>query len=85
MLYRKKAQVLFTKDQYKTLQEIAAKSLKKIGSLKKEVVDKTYIEKRRKSQIANAIDRLLSLPLTPTPDSYHKWEGKYSESKQSSN
>ncbi|MGR3316952.1 MAG: hypothetical protein ACUZ8O_00510 [Candidatus Anammoxibacter sp.] len=85
MLYTKKAQVLFTEDQYNTLQEIASKSHKKIGALIREAVDKIYIEKRRKSEIAKAVDHLLSLPPTPAPDSYHKWEKRYSESKQSSN
>ncbi len=82
MTYTKKAQVLFTEEQYKTLKDIAAKRHKKLGALIREAVEKMYIEKMRKKQTAEAVDKLLSLPPIPAPEDYQKWEKEYSKLKQ---
>lgn len=82
MTYTKKAQVLFTEEQFKILENIAAKRHKKLGTLIREAVEKVYIEKRRIAETANAIDKLLSLPPTPPPKDYQEWEKEYSKLKQ---
>ena len=82
MAYTKKAQVLLTEEQFEVLQEIASKSHKKLGTLIREAIEKVYLEKKRKAQVAKSVDRLLSLPPTPVPDDYQKWEKEYSKLKE---
>ncbi len=81
-MYTKKAQVLLTDEQYRSLKEISTKTQKKLGALIREAVEKVYIEKKRKTRIAEAVDTLLSLPPAPVPEDYPQWEKKYSKLKQ---
>ncbi len=83
MLYTRKAQVLFTKDQFIALQEISFKTHKKIGALIREAVVKTYIDEKRKTDIAQAVDNILTLPPTPAPANYNNWEKEYTKSELS--
>jgi hypothetical protein len=78
----KKAQVLLTEKQYRILKKIASKTHKKPGVLIREAVEKVYMAEDRKTKIAEAVDRLLSLPPTPMPDDYRQWEKEYSKLKQ---
>ncbi len=81
MTYTKKAQVLLTEEEYAALEETAARTGKKLGTLIREAVEKVYVEERRKAQIAESVDRLLSLPPAPVPEEYKEWEKKYSRLK----
>ena len=78
MTYSKKAQVLLTEQQYDTLIELAQESGKKLGTLIREAIEVVYMEKKRKENTAEAVDRLLSLPKTPVPKDYQQWEKEYS-------
>lgn len=82
MTYTKKAQVLLTEEEYKTLEEVSANTHKKLGTLIREAIEKVYVEEKKKSLIKESIDRLLSLPQTPVPEDYEKWEKEYSEYKK---
>lgn len=75
--YTRKAQVLLTEKEYKTLEEFSAKTKKKLGTLIREAVDKVYVEEKRQAQIKDSIDNLLSLPPTPAPENYQQWEEEY--------
>jgi metal-responsive CopG/Arc/MetJ family transcriptional regulator len=81
--YSKKIQVLLTEQQYKALEEISAKRKKKLGSLVREAVEEYHLKKKKKQEIAEAVDRLLSLPEVPGPEDYHKWEAEYLAKKYS--
>lgn len=81
MTYTRKAQVLLTEEEYKTLEEVSARTRKKLGTLIREAVEKVYVEEKRKEQTATAVDRLLSLPAVPAPDDYQEWEKEYSRQK----
>ena len=75
--YSKKIQVLLTETQYKDLEEIAAQRKKKLGFLVREAVEEYHLKKKKKQEIADAVDRLLSLPEVPVPEDYQKWEAEY--------
>lgn len=81
MTYTRKAQVLLTEEEYKTLEEVSARTRKKLGTLIREAVEKVYVEEKRKAERAEAVDRLLSLPAVPAPDDYQEWEREYSRKK----
>jgi hypothetical protein len=81
--YPKKIQVLLTAEQYKTLEEISRKRKKKLGSLVREAVEEYHLKKKKKQEIADAVDRLLSLPEIPAPEDYQKWEAEYLAQKYS--
>jgi len=81
MTYTRKAQVLLTEEEYKTLEEVSARTRKKLGTLIREAVEKVYVEEKRKVERAEAVDRLLSLPAVPAPDDYQEWEREYSRKK----
>ena len=85
MTYTKKAQVMLTDEQYKTLEDLSAQSHKKLGTLIRDAVNKVYIEKHKKAEKADAVNRLLSLPPQPVPENYSEWEDEYSEQKGSAN
>jgi len=78
MTYAKKAQVLLTEEEYKTLEQIAARTQKKMSALIREAVEKVYIVESKKDRISASVDRLLSLPPVPAPKDYHEWEKEYS-------
>ena len=81
--YLKKVQVLLTGQQFKDLEEIASKNHKKLGTLVREAIEEYYLKTKRKQEIAEAVDRLLSLPEVPVPEDYQKWEAEYLEGKYS--
>ena len=78
MTYSKKAQVLLTEEEYRILEEVSAKTHKKLSTLIREAVEKVYIEESKRAGIFESIDRLLSLPPTPVPKDYKEWEKEYS-------
>ncbi len=84
MKYPQRVQVLFTEKQYKTLEVIAARENKKLGTLIREVVEETYLKEEEKRKVKDAIDSLLKLskesPATP-PESWEEWEKEYSKQK----
>ena len=84
MKYPQRVQVLFTEKQYKTLEEIAVRQNKKLGTLIREVVEETYLKEEEKRKVKDAIESLLKLsmesPVTP-PESWEKWEKEYSKLK----
>ncbi len=81
--YLKKVQVLLTEQQLKDLEEIASKNHKKLGTLVREAIEEYHLKKKKQQEIAEAVDRLLSLPEAPAPEDYQKWETKYLEGKYS--
>jgi hypothetical protein len=81
--YSKKVQVLLTEQQLKDLEEIASKNHKKLGALVREAIEEYHLKKKKQQEIADAVDRLLSLPEVPAPEDYQKWEAEYLEGKYS--
>ena len=81
--YLKKVQVLLTEQQLKDLEEIASKNHKKLGTLVREAIEEYHLKKKKQQEIAEAVDRLLSLPEVPSPEDYQKWEAEYLEGKYS--
>jgi len=81
--YLKKIQVLLTSQQFKDLEEIASKNHKKLGTLVREAIEEYHLKKKKQQEIAEAVDRLLSLPEVPGPEDYQKWEAEYLEGKYS--
>ena len=81
--YLKKVQVLLTEQQLKDLEEVASKNHNKIGTLVREAIEEYYLKKNKQQKIAEAVDRLLSLPEVPPPEDYQKWEAEYLEGKYS--
>lgn len=81
--FLKKVQVLLTEQQLKDLEEIASKNHKKLGTLVREAIEEYYLKKKKQQEIAEAVDRLLSLPEVPAPEDYQKWEAEYLEGKYS--
>ncbi len=81
--YSKKVQVLLTDQQLKELEEIASRDRKKLGTLVREAIEEYHLKKNKQQKIAEAVDRLLSLPETPAPEDYQEWEAEYLEGKYS--
>jgi len=81
--YSKKVQVLLTEQQLKELEEIAARNHRKLGTLVREAIEEYHLKKNKQQKIAEAVDRLLSLPEVPAPEDYQKWEAEYLEGKYS--
>lgn len=84
MKYTQRIQVLFTEKQYKTLEELAAKQNKKLGTLIREAVEEIYLKEEKKKRMKNAVDSLLKLAdesPAPPPESWEKWEKEYSKQK----
>jgi hypothetical protein len=79
----KKIQVLLTDSQYKALEEISAQRKKKIGFLVREAIEEYHLKAKKKKEIAEAVDRLLSLPEVPVPEDYQEWEKEYQGRKYS--
>jgi hypothetical protein len=76
--YSKKIQVLLTEKQYKDLEEISSQQKKKLGAL-----EECHFKAKKKKEIAEAVDRLLSLPEVPASEDYQKWEAEYLSQKYS--
>ena len=83
MKYSKKAQVLLTEEEYKTLEDVSLKTRKKMGTLIREAVEKVYIAEKKNELVTKSVDRILSLSETPVPEDYNAWEDEYSRSKGS--
>lgn len=81
--YSKKVQVLLTEPQYKALEEIASQRKKKLGFLVREAIEEYHLKKKKKKEVTEAVDRLLSLPEVPVPEDYQKWEAEYLAKKYS--
>jgi metal-responsive CopG/Arc/MetJ family transcriptional regulator len=81
--YLKKVQVLLTEQQLKELEKIAQKDHKKLGTLVREAIEEYHLKKNKQQKIAEAVDRLLTLPEMPVPEDYQKWEAEYLEGKYS--
>ena len=81
--YLKKVQVLLTEQQLKDLEEIASKNHKKLGTLVREAIEEYHLKRKKQQDVAEAVDRLLSLPEVPAPEDYQKWEAEYLEGKYS--
>jgi hypothetical protein len=81
--YSKKIQVLVTNDQYQELENIAAQRHAKLGTLVREAVVEYHLKKNKRRRIAEAVDRLLSLPEVEAPRDYQKWEADYLRKKYS--
>ena len=72
--YQRKIQVLLTEEQFRDLGEIAAQQKKKIGTLVREAIEEYYLKKAKQGRIAEAVDRLLSLPEVPAPEDWEQFE-----------
>jgi ATP-dependent exoDNAse (exonuclease V) beta subunit len=72
--FHKKVQVLLTEKQFKDLEEIAAQKGKKLGTLVREAVEEYHLKKKKQREIAEAVDRLLSLPEVPAPENWEEFE-----------
>ena len=81
--YSKKIQVLLTEQQLRELEGIASSNHKKLGTLVREAIEEYHLKKNKQKKIAEAVDRLLSLPEVPVPEDYQKWEAEYLEGKYS--
>jgi len=81
--YSKKVQVLLTEQQLKGLEEIAQKDHKKLGTLVREAIEEYHLKKNKQEKVAEAVDRLLSLPEVPVPEDDQKWEAEYLKRKYS--
>jgi hypothetical protein len=75
--FSKKIQVLLTETQYKSLEEISSRRKKKLGFLVREAIEEYHLKAKKKKDIAEAVDRLLSLPEVPVPEDYQQWEAEY--------
>ncbi len=75
--YTRKAQVLFTEEQYRELMAVAREQSKALGALLREAAEQVYLRHRRKQQKADAVRGLLALKETEPPADYHEWEREY--------
>lgn len=75
--YSRKIQILLTEQQFKDLGEIASQQNAKLGTLVRKAIEEQYLKNKKQPEIAEAVDRLLSLPETPVPDKYREWETEY--------
>ena len=73
--------MLLTEQQLKELEAIASRDDKKLGTLVREAIEEYHLKKNKQQKIAEAVDRLLSLPEIPAPEDYQKWEAEYLEGK----
>jgi hypothetical protein len=81
--YYKKIQMLVTEEQYRELEKIASREHKKLGILVREAVVEYHLKTAKQRRIAEAVDRLLSLPEVEAPSDYQAWEADYLRNKYS--
>jgi hypothetical protein len=81
--YNKKIQMLVTEDQYRELEKISSSEHKKLGTLVREAVVEYHLKRNKRRRIAEAVDRLLSLPEVEAPQDYQEWEKEYLREKYS--
>ena len=74
--YHKKIQVLLTEKQYKELEEIGSQQKKKLGTLVREAIVEYHLKQKKQREVAEAVDRLLSLPPVPVPETWEEFEEK---------
>ena len=72
--YHKKVQVLLTDKQYTDLEEIASRQGKKLGTIVREAIEEYHLKKKKRQEITDAVDRLLSLPPVPVPKTWEELE-----------
>jgi hypothetical protein len=82
--YQRKAQVLFTKDQYARLGEIAKREGKKLGTLLREAAIQMHLRQARAQEKTRVVRELLALATVPAPDDYEAWERHYLQTKTAS-
>ena len=66
--------MLLTEQQLRDLEEIASKNHKKLGTLVREAIEEYHLKKKKQQKIAEAVDRLLSLPEVPAPEDWEEFE-----------
>ena len=82
--YSRKAQVLFTEEQFNELHAIVNRNNIKFSALIREAVEETYLKKERSRQVRNAADKLLCLAEknpVDIPFNHEEWEEEYSKIK----
>jgi len=82
--YQRKAQVLFTEDQYARLGEIAKREGKKLGTLLRDAAVQVHLRQARAREKAQAVQELFALAVVPAPDDYEEWEQHYLQTKTAS-
>jgi len=75
--YTRRAQVLLTEVQYRSLQTLAEAEEKPLGTLLREAVQTVYFREEKRGQKARAARQLLALPGTDVPEDYQEWERRY--------
>lgn len=75
--YTRRAQVLFTEDQFRELTMLARERSQALGALLREAAVQVYLRQRRRQQKSEAVQRLLALNPTEPPADYHEWERQY--------
>lgn len=75
--YTKKAQVLFSEQQYRKLLEIAKKRQKSVAALLREAAEMLYLKDERSRRKTEAVQNLFSLEETEAPEEYQLWEQQY--------
>ncbi len=75
--YTKKAQVLFTEEQYRQLLAVAEEAQKSLGALLREAAVQVWLREKRRNDKAQAVQALLALEEVPVPTDYGQWEEQY--------
>ncbi len=81
--YTKKAQVLFTEEQYRELLAIAQEAQKSLGALLREAAVQVWLREKRRNDKAQAVQALLALEEVPAPANYGQWEEQYLDERSS--
>ena len=79
--YTRKAQVLFTEEQFRDLLEVAEHERKPVGMLLRQAAEQVILRRKRARAKAQAVKELLSLSPTAVPRDYQQWERQYLEEK----
>jgi hypothetical protein len=75
--YTRRAQVLLTEDQFRSLQTLAEAGAKPLGALLREAAEEVYLREEKRGRKARAAHELLSLAGADVPDDYETWERQY--------
>ncbi|HEX5760805.1 MAG TPA: ribbon-helix-helix protein, CopG family [Thermoanaerobaculia bacterium] len=75
--FTRRAQVLLSEDQYRSLQSLAEAEGKPLGALLREAAEEVYFREEKRNQKARAARQILSLPITDVPEDYQEWERRY--------
>lgn len=75
--YTRRAQVLLTEAQFRSLQTLADAEEKSLGALLREAAVVLCFREERRGQKARAARQLLALPGTDVPEDYQEWERRY--------